>query len=134
MAKSKMIERGVGFIPDAPPIPAEDGKLTAQHVAYIFSALKSMQDAINGNLTFGNGENSTRLGNFFGQTKEVFFKNADQDYEVPHDLGRVPVGIILLNFNADGAVVRPSNAGSWTPTRLFVRCDTANTTALFGVI
>jgi hypothetical protein len=134
VAKSRRIFTGVGMLPDLPPVQSVDGRLTDTQVAYITDSIRNVIRAINGRLRIGDGSNSSQAGNFDGHTKEVTFTNANTDYEVPHDLGRVPVGILVLDVNADGAVVRGGSRGSWSSTRLFVRCNVAGTTALFIVL
>jgi hypothetical protein len=134
MAKSSRIFTGVGMLPDLPPVQSVDGKLTDTQVAYITDSIRNLIRTINGRLRLGDGSNSSQAGNLDGHTKEVTFVNANTDYEVPHGLGRVPVGILVLDVNADGAVVRGGSRGSWSPTRMFVRCNVAGTTALFIVV
>lgn len=134
MAKSKRIFTGVGMLPDLPPVVPSQGKMTDTQIAYITDSIRNLIRAMNGRVTFGDGSNSSQAGNIDGHTKEVTFTNADTDYEVPHGLDRVPVGIIVLDVNTDGAVVRGGSRGSWSPTRLFVRCNVAGTTALFVVV
>lgn len=134
MAKSRRLFNGVGMLPDLGPIVSADGKLSEVQVTALVDAVRSALRAINGKLTFGDGSHSSQSGNIDGHTKEVTFTNANTDYEVPHGLGRVPIGILVLDVNADGAVVRGGSRGSWSPTRLFVRCNVAGTTALFVVV
>jgi hypothetical protein len=134
VAESKRVFNGVGMVADLGNIVAEDGKLTGAQVGFIVNALRTLQRAVNGKLTFGNGANSSQSGNVDGHTKEVTFTTADTDYEVPHGLGRVPIGVLVLDVNQDGAVVRGGSRGSWSATRLFVRCNVAGTTALFVVV
>jgi hypothetical protein len=134
MAKSSRIFNGVGMISDLPPIVPSEGRLTDLQVAYLVDSLRNIIRTVNGLLSFGNGSNSSQSGNIDGQTKEVTFVTANADYEVPHGLGRVPIGIIVLNVNVDGAVVRGGSVGSWSDTRLFVRCNQAGATALFVVV
>lgn len=134
MARSERRSTGVGMIPDLPAVASEDGKLTATQVAFLTDAIKRIIATINGQITFGDGVNSSQSGNIDGQWKEVTFTNANTDYEVPHGLGRLPVGVIVLDVNIDGAVVRGGSRGSWSPTRLFVRCNQAGTTAIFVVV
>lgn len=123
------------MLPDLPPIkPAADGKLTDVQVAYITDSLRGVIRAHNGRISFGDGTNSSQSGNIDGHTKEVLFVTANQDYEVPHGLGRTPIGILVLLVNVDGAVVRGSSNGSWNAERLFVRCNQPNTTARFVVV
>lgn len=134
MAVSKRVFTGVGMLPDLPPIQSVDGKLTDLQVTSIVEGQRALVRAVNGKLSLGDGTNSSQSGNIDGHTKEVTFTSANTDYEVPHGLGRVPIGIVVLDVNADGAVVRGGSRGSWSPTRLFVRCNVAGTTALFVVV
>ena len=134
MARSERIFNGVGMIPDLPPVVSTDGKLTDAQVTYITDAIRNLLRAVGGHLSLGNGAQSSQAGNIDGQTKEVVFANANTDYEVPHGLGRVPIGIIVLDVNQDAAVVRGGSRGSWTDQRMFVRCNVAGTTGLFIVV
>lgn len=134
MAKSKRVSTGVGMLPDLPPVLPNDGKLTDTQVANITDSIRNLIRAINGKITFGNGLQSSQSGNIDGQTKEVTFTNANTDYEVPHGLERVPIGIVVLDVNVDGAVVRGGSRGSWSTSRIFVRCNTAGTTGIFVVV
>lgn len=135
MADSKRIRTGVGMLGDIPSVTvAEDGRLTGVQVTYIFDALRNIIRAFNGRISLGDGSHSSQSGNIDGQTKEVVFAAANTDYEVPHGLGRVPIGIVPLDVNQDGAVMRGNNRGSWSPTHLFVRCNVAGTTGLFLVV
>lgn len=134
MAKSKRIFTGVGMLPDLPAITSPDGKLTDIQVTAIVDSIRNLLRTVNGLITFGNGSHSSQSGNIDGQTKEVTFANANTDYEVPHGLDRVPIGIIVLDVNQDGAVVRGGSQGSWGSNRLFVRCSVAGTTARFVVV
>lgn len=135
MANSPRIFNGVGMLADLPPIGAVvDGRLTDAQVTSITDAIRLLVRTLNGHLSFGNGAHSSQSGNIDGHTKQVVFTNANTDYEVPHGLGRTPIGIIVLDVDADGAVVRGGSRGSWSPTRLFARCNVAGTTALFVVV
>src|SRR5688572_10017214 len=106
MASSKRLFNGVGMLPDIGQIVTADGKLTPVQVTTIVDGLRNALRAINGKLSFGDGTHSSQSGNIDGQTKEVTFVNANTDYEVPHGLGRVPIGLVVLDVNADGAVLR----------------------------
>lgn len=135
MAKSKRVFTGVGMLPDLPPVkPESGGNLTDTQIGYITDSIRNLIRAVNGKLRLGDGTNSSQSGNIDGQIKEITFTNANTDYEVPHGLERVPIGIVLLDANRDGAVVRGGSRGSWSTDRLFVRCNVAATTALFIVV
>lgn len=134
MAISTRKRTGTGSIPDMPPITLSEGKLTDQQAAYITDSLRTVIRTINGGISFGDGSNSSLSGNIDGQTKEVFFVDANTDVEIPHGLGRVPIGVIVLDVNVDGAVVRGNQRGDWNANRLFLRCSQAGTTALLVVV
>lgn len=134
MAISTRIRKGTGYVADMPPITLSEGKLTDQQAAYITDAVRSLIRAYNGGVSFGDGSNSSHSGNIDGQTKEVYFATANTDVEVPHGLGRPPIGIIVLDVNVDGAVVRGNQRGDWNDNRLFLRCSQATTTALLVVV
>lgn len=134
MAISKRIRTGIGQLPDMPPITLSEGKLTDQQAAYITDSIRGLVRAFNGGISLGDGSNSSLSGNIDGQTREFYFAAANTDYEVPHGLGRAPIGIITLDVNVDGAVVRGSQRGDWNASRLFLRCSEAGATALMLVV
>jgi hypothetical protein len=134
MAISKRIRNGVGMLADMPPVTPKDGKITDQQASFLSDAIRGMIRAFNGQVSFGNGVTSTQSGNIDGQTKEHYFDAANTDYEIPHGLERVPIGVIVLDVNVDGAVVRGNLHGDWSSTRLFLRCSKAATTALFVIV
>lgn len=134
MAVSDRKPTGTGMLARLPPIQSNKGQLTDQQISFITDHIALIVDAMNGHISFGDGTNSSQSGNIDGQIKEMTFVNANTDYEVPHGLGRVPIGLIVLDSNSDGAVTRGSNQGSWSSNRLFVRCNVAGTTVRFVVV
>ena len=134
MAISTRIRTGIGQLTDMPPITLSEGKLTDQQAAYITDTLRGLIRAFNGRISLGDGSNSSLSGNIDGQTREFFFAAANTDYEVPHGLGRPPIGILVLDVNVDAAVVRGNQRGDWNASRLFLRCSQAGTTALFVMV
>ena len=134
MAISKRIRNATGQLADIPPVTLTDGKLTEAQTAFIYSSLRELVRSFNGRISFGDGTNSTQSGNIDGQTKEHFFADANTDYEIPHGLKRVPIGILTLDVNVDDAVIRGNTRGDWSTTRLFLRSSKAATTALFIVV
>ena len=140
---SARIPTRLGQVPNLQPITLGAEGLTVQQLNAITAAIQDLTRAVNGHITFGDSTQSSWSGNIDGHTKSVYFAAAFTDYEVPHGLGRKPVGIIVLSVDTDdpGGVgpallgaVRASNEGSWTPTRLFVRCNYAGITARFVVV
>lgn len=134
MAVSERKRTGVGAIADMPPVTLSEGKLTDQQAAYITDAIRGIIRQLNGGISFGDGSNSSLSGNIDGHTKEFYFADANTNYEIPHGLGRPPIGIIVLDVNVDGAVVRGDIRGDWNASRLFLRCSQAGTTALFVIV
>ena len=134
MAISKRIRTGTGSLPDFPPIVLTEGRFSETQAVTLSEAVRGLIRAFNGGISFGDGSNSSLSGNIDGQTKEVYFPDANTDVEIPHGLGRVPIGIITLDVNVDGAVVRGNQRGDWNATRLFLRCSQAGTTALMVVV
>lgn len=134
MAISTRIRKGVGAIADMPPITLAEGKLTNQQAAYMTDSIRTIIRTLNGGISFGDGSNSSLSGNIDGQTREFYFDLANTDYEVPHGLGRTPIGVIVLDVNVNGAVVRGNLRGDWNASRLFLRCSQAATTALFVIV
>jgi hypothetical protein len=135
MARSKRVFTGVGMLPDLPAVSVSEGQsLTPIQVTFITDTIRNLLRAFNGLISLGDGSNSSQSGNIDGHTKEVTFVSANTDYEVPHGLGRVPIGLIVLDVNADGAVVRGGSQGSWSVDRIFTRCNVAGTTARFVIV
>jgi hypothetical protein len=134
MAISTRIRTGAGAIPDMPPITVSEGKLTDFQASYLTDSIRGLIRAFNGGISLGDGSQSSLSGNIDGHTKEVYFPTANTDVEVPHGLGRVPIGILTLDVNMDGAVVRGNQRGDWNANRLFLRCSVSGTTALLIVV
>lgn len=134
MAISKRVFNGENMLGDIPPVTLSEGKLTEQQAGYLSDALRGVIRWANGQVGLGTGEKNTQSGNIDGQWKEFYFAAANTTYEVPHGLERIPVGIIVIDVNVDGAVVRGDDRGDWSTTRLFLRCSQAGTTALFVVV
>ena len=63
----------------------------------------------------------------------VFFPAANTDLVLPHTLGRLPRGVLTLNVDVDGAVIRADTA-KWTTTYIVLRSSAANVTALLVVV
>jgi hypothetical protein len=132
---STRIPTRTGMIPNLQPIVLpDDGRLNVKQLATLTDAISNLIRAVNGRLTFGENVQSAQSGNIDGQIKTLTFTTIDTDYEVRHGLGRKPLGIIVLYVDTDAAVVRASSEGSWTTTRLFVRCNSKVVTARFVVV
>jgi hypothetical protein len=145
-----MIETGVGFV-GAPPVLAldKDGKLDEQTLTNLALFLRNVAAALNGGLRIGPegppvyaGVNATsatpaaggkRAGNLAAQVCQFYFAGAGVAYEIPHDLGRKPLGVIMLYSNAPTNLYG-TDAPSWTSTMLQVTSSAAGAYVTFLVV
>lgn len=134
MAISRRVFNGENMLGDVPAFTLTDGKLTEQQAGWLSDAVRGIIRWANGQVGLGDGTANTQSGNIDGQWKEFYFKSANTAYEVPHGLERVPVGIITLDVNVDGAVIHGETRGDWSTTRMFLSCNQAGTTGLFIVV
>jgi hypothetical protein len=65
---------------------------------------------------------------FIGQTPAA----PDTDFTIPHKLGRVPVGYLVLSIDAPGIIYKGVNA--WTNFSITLRCSTSNTNVTVLVV
>lgn len=91
---------------------------------YLSQFLDGLKQQINGGLEFNyNLRSSTLLtGNFI---------KADTDLNIPHNLGRLPQGFIVINATAAMSVYQGQIA--WTTQNIFLRSNAVGT-AMFYVI
>lgn len=79
----------------------------------------------NGNLEFG--------PNIKSVVTEVVFTTANQVVAVPHTLGRVPMGYIVIKQNAVGNVLTSELTNPWTSGVIYLNASAAMTTTLIIV-
>lgn len=125
MALFPIIEDGENSIGQPPPLATtkpSDGLPPSLAVALYTWALKAAQ-RLNGLLSFGTGLNGYRAGNFDAQFLHVQTPvAADEEFEVPHGLKRVPVGYLVVDRDKP-VVIYSSNRGGWTAESLFLRAS-----------
>lgn len=97
----------------------------------LWDKVRELIRLVSGRISFGNGKHRTVAGNIDGETQSVYFPTAGVDTEIIHGLGRVPIGIIVLNVDIDGAVVRCS---SLNDTVAVLRCSASLATALVIIV
>lgn len=115
MAIRTLIRNGIGMI----------GKvIQIKTLADAESAFQILTEKINGNISLGNGDNSTQAGNVDGQYIDWTFTAANTEYEIPWSKNRVAIGYDICRRSAAGHVY-DSNVGQWSPTSLFLKADTA---------
>jgi len=114
----------------APPAPirlTEDGNVSPATVLAINQTLAAIVKHINGGLSVGTGQARSRVGNF--QNQWLVFTSpsaADTEFELPHGLGRTPIGFTTWFVNKAG-VLYIDNYGSWNRDRILLKCSTGTT-------
>lgn len=81
--------------------------------------------ALNGNIEFG--------ANIRSSTSVAVFLAAGQIVEVPHSLGRIPQGYIVIKQNAAGSVLTSEQTNPWTGTKIYLNASAAMTATLIIV-
>lgn len=119
-----MIETGAGFVAQSIIKAGADGKLSDQAVIALAGQVEAMRQGINGGISLGTGEQSSRAGNLNAQVRTVRFAAADEAVRIPHALGRVPVGF-LVTLPDRACNLYAMNLGGWGDTDLYLGCDVA---------
>lgn len=134
MAQRLLLPTTRGHVAEPVEVPIVEGQLTEAGVTALNSFMRTVAATLNGGLSFGDGTQSTRLGNFRGHTIEFVTPSvADTEFEVPHGLKEIPVGRLILDQDKAGTLYA-SRRGAWSKTRVFFRCDVASVTFLIGLV
>lgn len=123
MAVRTLIRTGLGMIAQL------SGFKSFQDVEIAIQILISV---LNGNLSLGNGINSSLAGNLSAQYIDFTFAAANTEYEIPWSLARVAVGYDVVRRSA-ACHIYDSNSGAWSPTALLLKSDTAGVTVKLRV-
>lgn len=92
--------------------------------------VEKIVSVLNGQVGFGNG---TDLDNLQGRWINVTSSGvADTDFTVTHNLGRIPVGFLLVA--ADKAAVVYRGTVAWTSTQMTLKASQASTVLRLFVI
>jgi hypothetical protein len=100
--------------------PDKDGKLPSVTLQALRTLLTSIATKINGLISFGQAKNGSWAGNLDAQFLNVTPKAVDAEFAVPHGLGRVPGGYIVVR-SSSASVLYDSGGGNWTDTTLYLR-------------
>jgi len=118
------VSSGVGrFTPATVETLQKQGSLFFQMLQKIY---RNLANVINGNLGFGDGTNADNIS---GVWQTVTFAVANADQTITHNLGRIPVGYIVMTKNQVGDVYTGSIVA--TKTQITLRCTTTATVSLF---
>lgn len=87
-------EATIGFVPDIiTQIEADGSPESAQkQLSVLTQQVRFLVDAVNGHLSFGDGKQSSHLGNLDAQNIQYTVLDTSIVFEIPHKLGRKPVG------------------------------------------
>ena len=76
----------------------------------------------------GTGGNNVEGSWYVGPTPVT----PDTDFTIPHKLGRIPVGYLLLSIDQAGIIYKGVKA--WTNSSITLRCSTSNTNVTVLVV
>jgi len=80
-----------------------------------------------GSVTLGTAVHYTTAGKLDGQCVSVTTDpTADYETEITHNLGRVPVGYIVVYQDKAGSLYRPDTGTAWTSTKFYIHCSAAS--------
>lgn len=130
MAVRRKIVTGTGLLGIPSRLTPEE---TEEVPGAIIKFLTTLSDQIialytkvNGGLSLGDGGQSTGAGNLNAQWIEWKFSATPDSVEaIPHGLGRIPVGYMVMRRDR-AAIVYDANTGGWGETMLYLSCDTAS--------
>jgi hypothetical protein len=133
MAENKRIRAGSGMIADPPRVRLGDkGELTAFLLSQLNDTLRDVVNSLNGRLSLGDGVQSSWAGNLDGQWIELVTPGvADSEFAVPHGLGKVPSGYLVVRKD-QAAHLYDSNVGGWSEDTIYLKCDVVSVT--FSII
>lgn len=133
MANRKLIDNGLGSVGRFPPFIIGQEGLTEQQAAWLSAAMDTYGEALNGQLSLGNGDHATRAGNVHGQWIQQYFPVKDVEVEIPHGLGRKAADV-LPGIPDKAARFYTARRGSWTENTIWLACDTDAVTVPLLVI
>jgi hypothetical protein len=79
-----------------------------------------------GRVRFGDGTSGARGENISGEFRTFTTAGANTEVVVPHTVGAIPVGRIVLMQDKAGHLY--SSTTAWTATNIYVKCDVATVT------
>lgn len=96
MAKPELIDDVDVMLGDFPSLITEDGSLNQDQIRELNFYLKAIVQKLNGRISFGTGVQQRR-GNIDGQFVDINTPDtADTLFSIPHNIGRVPVGFLVV--------------------------------------
>lgn len=74
----------------------DKAEITGQDIRGFVDQIQKVLDVINGNISLGDGKQSSRMGNMAGQNIQYIFNDTSTVEAIPHALGRKPIGWIIV--------------------------------------
>jgi len=108
-------------------IPAnfKDSDKSEEYIKALDGDVRNLFACLQGRTRFGSGTDGSKGENVSGQFQVVSDTgSADTEFTVSHDLGAVPIGLILIKSNKAGIVY--SGSTSWTSSAVYLKCSVAN--------
>ena len=113
-------EASVGSLPKLEK-EGEGGGLTTGILTALYLAVSRLMDRFNGKISLGTGAHGHRAGNLDAEYINWHTPvTADEEFEVPHHLGRIPIGYEVVSRDKP-VVIYDSRKQFWTPTRFYVK-------------
>ena len=108
-----------------PRIKTKEGKVSDADLVLLVSAVEELLVRFNGRISHGSGQHR-HAGNLDEQFLEYVAPGTpDTAFEIPHDLGRIPIGCEIASMDR-ACIVYADDEASWTTHRIRLKCDTAD--------
>lgn len=104
---------------------AEDGSVPPLEVSRLADTLQQVLSILAGGLSFGTGQSSYIGGNVKAQFVDYVFTAAATSYSIPHGLGAVPIGFLVVLSDRACNVYDANFGAAWGTNIVTLTCDTA---------
>ena len=111
-------EASVGSLPNLNK--DDDGSLSPTVLTGLYLAVQNVMNRFNGLISLGTGAHGTRAGNL--DCEYIHWHTpvtADVEFEVPHELGRIPIGYDVVSRDKP-VIIYDSRKQFWTQNRIYL--------------
>lgn len=104
--------------------------LTQKQITELNKQLDQIMLCLNGRVAFVDGSisNQEKSENLDGQFIVLTSNGADVETTIPHTLGRVPVGYIVVSQNKASSLYHASTDTAWTNENIYLKSSIETTT------
>lgn len=108
----------------------QTSELTQKQITELNKQLDQIILCLNGRITFVDGEisNQEKSENLDGQFIVFTSLGADVETTIPHTLGRIPVGYIIVSQDRASSLYHASTDTSWTTSNIYLKSSAATAT------